>query len=46
MCLLAAVSGFLVWVFAFQDTGGFAMIGIAVLIFAVLMFIDGYRSSA
>lgn len=45
MCLLAAVSGFLIWMLAFQETGGFAMIGIAVLVFAVLMFVDGYRSS-
>jgi hypothetical protein len=45
MCLAAAISAFIIWILGFQQTGGFSMIIIAVLIFAVLMFIDGYRSS-
>lgn len=45
MCLLAAVSAFLIWMVALQDLGAFSMIVVAVLVFAVLMFIDGYRRS-
>jgi hypothetical protein len=44
MCLLAAVAAFLLWVVALQETGGVTMLVIAVVLFAVLMFVDGYRS--
>jgi hypothetical protein len=34
MCLAAAISAFIIWMLGFQQTGGFSMIIIAVLIFA------------
>lgn len=44
MCLIAAVTGFVVWFLALPDTSGVLILGIAIVVLAMLMFVDGYVS--
>ncbi|NGM69074.1 hypothetical protein G6M89_08635 [Natronolimnobius sp. AArcel1] len=46
MCLLSALTAFVVWVLFGSAYNGGVILFIAIAVFAVLMFIDGYRQTA
>ncbi|WP_458190012.1 hypothetical protein [Haladaptatus sp. NG-WS-4] len=46
MCLVAAVMSFIIWSVYFPSMQGVLALAMAIVIFAVLSLVDGYRNSA
>ncbi|WP_202911865.1 hypothetical protein [Natrialba swarupiae] len=46
MCLISALTGFIAWRVFGTDYGGGLILFIAIAVFAVLMFADGYKQTA